>query len=157
MKCPNCKVDLDAYEFFRLSDDINFVVCPKCHYRFNLSVYAKESKRVERDKWPIEFPIMTLCGSTRFKEEFEAAQKEFSLRGFLVISVGCFLHKENDSRIAKNKELLDAVHLGKIDLADVVLIISPNGYIGESTNKEIRYAKEKGKLVVFQSHSFVKR
>ena len=39
-----------------------------------------------------KFPIITLCGSTRFKNEFEKAQKDLTLKGYLVISVGLFGH-----------------------------------------------------------------
>lgn len=151
MKCLNCGNELDFYEFLRFSDDVNVAVCPKCKIRINLREFIKERKVTQ------EFLIMTLCGSTKFKEEFEAAQKEFSLRGYLVISVGCFLHREDDLRIEEQKELLDRIHLQKIDLADIIFIISPDGYIGESTAKEIEYAKEKGKLIVYQTHSFLKK
>ena len=38
------------------------------------------------------YKVITLCGSTRFKEDFERVNKELTLRGNIVISVGCFGH-----------------------------------------------------------------
>jgi hypothetical protein len=48
-----------------------------------------------------------------------------------------------------HKEALDELHLRKIDLADWVLVINPNDYIGNSTSKEIAYARKHGKSVKF--------
>jgi len=95
--------------------------------------------------------IITLCGSTRFKDIFEIVEKELALQGYLVISVSCFGHVDKDKRIWEKKDLLDKIHLKKIDLADVVYIIDWNGHIGESTAKEISYASERGKVIRFLS------
>ena len=38
------------------------------------------------------YKIVTLCGSTRFKEQFIEAQKRLTLDGCIVISVGLFGH-----------------------------------------------------------------
>lgn len=40
------------------------------------------------------YKVITLCGSTRFKEEFMQAQKNLTLQGNIVISVGLFGHSE---------------------------------------------------------------
>ena len=37
-----------------------------------------------------KYPVITLCGSTRFKEQFLEAQKRLTLEGYIVISVGLF-------------------------------------------------------------------
>ena len=36
------------------------------------------------------YKVVTLCGSTRFKDEFMKAQKDLTLQGNIVISVGLF-------------------------------------------------------------------
>jgi len=95
--------------------------------------------------------IITLCGSTKFKELYELMNKELTLMGFVVLSVGCFRHSENDQRIWRNKEMLDAIHLMKIDLSDVVFVINPDNYIGKSTVNEIAYAIKKGKTIHYYS------
>ena len=85
--------------------------------------------------------IVCLCGSTRFQEEFEAAQAALTDRGRIVLSVGRFGHKDGLDMDGEHKKMLDDLHKRKIDLADVVFVINPGGYIGESTKSEIEYAK----------------
>ena len=94
------------------------------------------------------YKIVTLCGSTRFKEQFMEAQKQLTLEGCIVISVGLFGHS-GDADVWKPgvKEMLDDMHLRKIDLADEIFVINVGGYIGESTRREIAYAEKTGKKV----------
>ncbi len=94
------------------------------------------------------YKIVTLCGSTRFKEQFMEAQKQLTLEGCIVISVGLFGHS-GDADVWKPgvKEMLDDMHLRKIDLADEIFVINVGGYIGESTRREIAYAQATGKPV----------
>ena len=65
-----------------------------------------------------DYKIITLCGSTRFKEQFIAVQKRLTLDGYIVISVGLFGHS-GDEDVWKPgvKEMLDDMHLRKIDMA----------------------------------------
>ena len=44
------------------------------------------------------YNVVTLCGSTRFKEEFIEVQKQLTLEGNIVISVGLFGHS-GDSEV----------------------------------------------------------
>lgn len=95
-----------------------------------------------------KYPIITLCGSTRFKDEFIAAQKRLTLEGNIVISVGLFGHSGDDEVITENvKQMLDDMHKRKIDMADEIFVINKNGYIGSSTKSEIEYAIATGKKV----------
>ena len=101
------------------------------------------------------YKIITLCSSTKFKEEFFKVQKDLTLKGNIVISVGLFGHSgdsevwENmdEGTLTKTKEMLDDMHKRKIDLADEIFVINVGGYIGESTKSEIEYAKNTGKKV----------
>ena len=95
-----------------------------------------------------KYPIVTLCGSTRFKEDFERVNKELTLKGIIVISVGCFGHA-GDVFTDEQKEMLDDIHKRKIDMADAIYVINRDGYIGESTRSEISYAYKHGKNVTF--------
>lgn len=91
------------------------------------------------------YKVVTLCGSTRFKEEFFAAQKRLTLDGCIVISVGLFGHSGDDEVWTEGTKLmLDDMHKRKIDMADEIFVINVGGYIGESTRSEIQYAKEHG-------------
>lgn len=96
------------------------------------------------------FPVITLCGSTRFKDQFLEAQKRLTLAGNIVISVGLFGHSGDDEVWTEGtKEMLDDMHKRKIDMADRIYVINVNGYIGSSTRSEIEYARKKGKQVLF--------
>ena len=95
-----------------------------------------------------KFKIITLCGSTKFKEQFLAEQKRLTLEGNIVISVGLFGHSGDNEVWADNtKEMLDDMHKRKIDLADEIFVINPFHYVGDSTKSEIEYAKYTGKPV----------
>lgn len=95
-----------------------------------------------------KYKVITLCGSTRFKDAFLETQKRLTLEGNIVISVGLFGHSGDDEVWAPGtKELLDDMHKRKIDMADEIFVINVDGYIGESTRSEIAYAQELGKKV----------
>ena len=102
-----------------------------------------------------KYKVITLCGSTRFKEQFMEAQKRLTLEGNIVISVGLFGHAGDqevwdgmdECTLSKTKEMLDDMHKRKIDMADEIYVINVGGYIGDSTRSEIQYAEEHGKRI----------
>ena len=95
-----------------------------------------------------KYKVITLCGSTRFNDAFIEAQKQLTLEGNIVISVGLFGHSGDEEVWAEGtKEMLDDMHKRKIDMADEIFVINVDGYIGSSTRSEIEYAIETGKAV----------
>jgi hypothetical protein len=97
-----------------------------------------------------KYKIITLCGSTKFKDEFLAEQKRLTLEGNIVISVGLFGHSgDNGVWSGITKEMLDDMHKRKIDLADEIFVINAGGYIGASTRSEIEYAISTNKPVSY--------
>ena len=101
------------------------------------------------------YKVITLCGSTRFKDTFMEVQKRLTLEGNIVIIVGLFGHA-GDNEVWENmdegtliatKAMLDDMHKRKIDMADEIFVINVGGYIGDSTRSEIEYAKLAGKRV----------
>ena len=107
------------------------------------------------------YKVITLCGSTRFKDEFMRIQKELTLKGNIVISLGLFGHSGDDAvwenmdedTLTKTKEMLNDMHKRKIDMSDEIFVINVGGYIGESTKSEIEYAKASGKNVRYLEES----
>ncbi len=101
------------------------------------------------------YKVITLCGSTRFKDAFMEAQKRLTLEGNIVISVGLFGHSGDqevwdgmdEGTLSKTKEMLDDMHKRKIDMADEIFVINVGGYIGDSTRSEIEYAAATGKSI----------
>ena len=97
-----------------------------------------------------KYKVITLCGSTKFKDEYLAAQKRLTLEGNIVISVGLFGHSgDNEVWTDGTKAMLDDMHKRKIDMADEIFVINVGGYIGESTRSEIEYTKSQGIIVRF--------
>ena len=102
-----------------------------------------------------KYKVVTLCGSTKFKEQFMKTQKDLTLQGNIVLSVGLFGHSgdnevwENmdEGTLTNTKEMLDDMHKRKIDMSDEIFVINVGGYIGESTKSEIEYAKKIGKNI----------
>ena len=97
-----------------------------------------------------KYKVITLCGSTKFKEQYLEAQKRLTLEGNIVISVGLFGHSGDDDVWTEGtKAMLDDMHKRKIDMADEIFVINVGGYIGDSTRREIAYAKNTGKSVKY--------
>jgi hypothetical protein len=81
----------------------------------------------------------------RFVDEMRAANRDLTLAGVIVVAPGEAGAVITDAQ----KATLDALHLRKIDLADRVLVVNPGGYVGESTSREIAYARATGKPISF--------
>lgn len=95
-----------------------------------------------------KYKVITLCGSTRFKDEFLQAQKRLTLEGNIVISVGLFGHSGDTEALSEEtKTMLDDMHKRKIDMADEIFVINVGNYIGSSTRSEIEYALKTGKEI----------
>jgi hypothetical protein len=97
--------------------------------------------------------VITLCGSTKFKKQFREAEAALSLKGHIVISLGFFEQSEGFELTKELKELFEIMHYRKIDMCDEIFVIDVHEYLGESTRKEIEYAKNKGKVVRYYSQS----
>lgn len=100
--------------------------------------------------------VVCLCGSTRFSRAFKDANLKETLDGKIVLTIGCDMRSDHDifgdlspTEFANVKAQLDELHLRKIDMADEVLILNVNGYIGESTRRELNYATSLGKRIRF--------
>lgn len=103
--------------------------------------------------------IVCLCGSTRFWRTFQKAGLQETLAGKIVLSIGAAsgtddehfgnLPQEEYDRI---KEQLDRLHLHKVELAHEVLILNVGGYIGESTQRELDYARSLGRVIRYWEH-----
>jgi hypothetical protein len=101
------------------------------------------------------FPrIVCLCGSTRFWRQFQRSGLDETMRGNIVLSIGAASGTDDDhfgnlppEEYEQVKAMLDRLHLRKIDLADEVLILNVGDYIGDSTRRELYYARANGKRV----------
>src|SRR5260370_36787972 len=94
--------------------------------------------------WPT---IVCLCGSTRFSEMFRYVNQRETLAGKIVLAPGCFQGDAVLEALPGMKQRLDELHLHKIALADEILVVNVGGYIGESTRREVAYARHQGKRI----------
>lgn len=95
--------------------------------------------------------IITLCGSTKFKSDFERVMAEETLKGNIVIGVGLFGHQTGMDMNSDTKRMLDRLHFKKIDLSDAIYVVNPGNYIGLSTCDEIHYAIATDKKVLYMN------
>lgn len=93
------------------------------------------------------YKVITLCGSTKFKDDFLREQKRLSVEGNIVISLGCFGQSEGDDWSEETLNMFADMHRRKIDMADEIFVINKGGYIGSSTRSEIEYAIKNNKKV----------
>lgn len=98
-------------------------------------------------------PIVVLCGSTRFVDDFNAWRHHFTHDGMIVLSIEIVTTQaiEHDPQhvAPTEKAKLDTLHLRKIDLADFVFVINRDGFVGESTRNEIAYARRRDKPIAW--------
>lgn len=92
--------------------------------------------------------IVCISGSIRFAEEMREANRQLTFAGVIVVAPG-EAGNPIDGVTQEQKAAFDELHLRKIDLADRLLVVNPGGYLGESTSREIAYARETGKPVSF--------
>lgn len=106
-----------------------------------------------------KYKVVTLCGSTKFKEEFERIAERLTLQGNIVLAPGEYSGYNQEHNLQASKvtedtiEMLKDLHKEKIRMADEVLIINKDGYIGESTKEEIQFALSIGKPVFYIENS----
>lgn len=96
-------------------------------------------------------PIVMIIGSCRFLEDMKKEAWELTRKGYIVLTPEEKPEESEDIDI----EILEANGLYKIDMADEVLLFNKDGYVGESTAKEIKYCFENNKpMRIYESCKF---
>jgi len=88
--------------------------------------------------------IATLCGSVRFREAFDMVNESLTLAGWVVLQPGVWRHDElhnNKPESAEMKGMLDKLHNEKILMSDSIVVVNVGDYVGESTIREVMFAK----------------
>ena len=92
--------------------------------------------------------VITMCGSYKFMNEIIFHTERLELEGNCVLSP-ISLTKNKSAYKQEDFVLLGLLHKQKIDLSDAIFVVNVNHYIGESTKSEIKYAKQKGKEIIY--------
>lgn len=95
--------------------------------------------------------IIAICGSLRFMKDLMRVAEAMELKGNCVLQVIYPVSKTKDEYTEQENELLDRMHKEKIKLADAILVVDIDGYIGNSTRSEIEFAESLGKEVIYYS------
>ena len=93
--------------------------------------------------------IITICGSTRFKDEMLQVAEQLTLQDHIVLMPNVFHHSDDFELSTESKIKLDNLHKQKIDMSDGIFVVNVNGYIGESTFSEIDWAQRHNKTIWF--------
>jgi len=93
--------------------------------------------------------IITICGSTRFKDEITKVAHDLTLQNHIVLMPCIFHHADNEELTTEEKIRLDNLHKEKINMSDAIFVVNVNGYIGESTYGEIDWANRMKKQIFF--------
>ena len=98
-----------------------------------------------------KFEIVTLCGSTRFKDKFHEVAERLTLEGYIVLMPHCY--SNHDNKIVNDiiKKMLIDMHRQMIDISDRIFVIDVDGYTGDDTKGEIQYAYNLNKLIDYYS------
>jgi hypothetical protein len=93
--------------------------------------------------------ILTLCGSTRFEKFYHEANKQLGLAGHICFSLMTFPSVEGSKSwyTPEQKWTLDLAHLAKIESSDGVVMLNIEGYLGESSLRELEWARIRGKRI----------
>lgn len=97
-----------------------------------------------------KYHVVCLCGSTSFDREFRRTFERLTLEGNIVLTIAPFFRAHMKRDFAPDVlNMFQNMHLQRIDMADEIYVVNPRGYIGESTAKEIEYAKSIGKPISY--------
>ena len=95
-----------------------------------------------------EIKVITICGSMRYSKEMMKIAEKLELKdGYAVIQ--CIYNVNGLKYEGLDASILDRIHRKKIDISDAIYIVNIDGYIGESTKKEIEYAHQHGKEIIY--------
>ncbi len=89
---------------------------------------------------------ITICGSLRFEKEMKMAAEQLALEGNCVLLP---LFPVSDNYTEEQRKLFGQAHRMRIRLSDAIYVVNVDGYIGPTTQREIGFAKELGREVLY--------
>lgn len=93
-----------------------------------------------------QYRTTTICGSMRFFPHMLDAAKQLSRERYVVI-MPFVTFSAGEQLSDPDKKMLDDMHFYKISISDEIHVVTVGGYVGESTRREIEFAKRAGKAV----------
>ena len=94
--------------------------------------------------------IITVCGSLKFYREMMEITEKMELQGnCMLVPIYNPSKSSKDDYTLEEALMLDKMHKERIKLADDILVVNVNNYIGNSTKSEIDYAKSLNKEIIY--------
>ena len=98
-----------------------------------------------------KYPIVTICGSSKFMDGIKSLQSSLEMLGAIVFIPAIFNYPSTlDTMSAETEIVYDVMHKAKMCFSDVVIIYNENNYYGDDTRKEIEYAERNGIPVIYK-------
>ena len=97
---------------------------------------------------------ITICGSLKYEAEINYWHERLAFAGHTVYCMVVLPSQKNNNKdwyTPEQKQTLDLLHLSKIEESDAIFVVDVDGYIGESTRREIEWARIRGKEVFYMS------
>lgn len=92
--------------------------------------------------------IVTICGSMKFQKQMMEIAQKLELEEKCVV-IQCVYFDKDKVLTSQEIAALSELHYRKIDISDAIYVVNVGNYIGESTQKEIAYARSLNKEVLF--------
>ncbi len=99
--------------------------------------------------------VICMCGSLKYTSILMQETEKLTLEGYNVISV-IYETKDRDSYTDEDIRLFTQLHFQKIDLSDAIYVVNVNGHIGDGTKKDIEYAEQTGKEIIYMEKTYQK-
>lgn len=93
--------------------------------------------------------VITVCGSMKYKKEMMEITEKMALEGNCMITPIYLTKPSKEHYTVENFATLAKVHYEKIKNSDAILVVNVDNYIGESTSKEIEFAKSLNKEILY--------
>lgn len=97
---------------------------------------------------------LTICGSLKFETDIQSWHEVLAMAGHTVYCMVVLPSQKGgvkDWYSSDEKETLDLLHLSKIEESDGIFVVDVGGYVGESTKREIKWARIRKKYVYYLS------
>lgn len=93
--------------------------------------------------------IITVCGSLRFMKEIMEITEKMALQGNCMLSIVYPMKTDKEDYTDEEIDVLNKMHRERIKLADAILVVNVDNYIGSTTKSEIEFAKELNKEIIY--------
>ena len=131
-----------------------FTLLPGVEEQVGSSFIDDVSACFAREEEANRHKVITLCGSHKFEDAFRRVKRDLTMLGYIVIDPYIFNQDMEYERsfVKNNKDLLASIHEKRILMSDGIYVVNTYGYIGEDTEREIQFAIQNGKFVMWLVH-----